>query len=77
MIRKLTGYHKDEHDDWVAELDCGHSQHVRHRPPLTAREWVLTKEGRTSRLGFELNCKHCDEVDAADSNDASCLTASK
>ena len=29
------------------------------------REWVLTEEGRASRIGFELNCKRCDEGDEA------------
>ena len=43
------------------ELDCGHFQHVRHDPPLTTRHWVLTEAGRASRLGFELDCRRCDE----------------
>ncbi|PYS47446.1 MAG: DUF3565 domain-containing protein [Acidobacteria bacterium] len=46
-----------------AVLDCGHLQHVRHDPPLNVRHWVLTEEGRASRLGFELDCKRCDEGD--------------
>lgn len=61
MRRKITGYDKDEHGDWRAELECGHYQHVRHNPPLVTREWVLTEEGRASRLGYELQCKRCDE----------------
>jgi len=28
---------------------------------MTARTWVLTDEGRASRIGFELDCKRCDE----------------
>jgi hypothetical protein len=51
----------DEHGDWRAELDCGHFQHVRHNPPLTTRSWALTEVGRASRVGFELDCKLCDE----------------
>jgi hypothetical protein len=31
---------------WVAELECGHRQHMRHRPPFERREWVTTPEGR-------------------------------
>jgi hypothetical protein len=32
--RELSvGYHQDEEQNWVAELSCGHQQHVRHRPP--------------------------------------------
>lgn len=61
MIRRISGYQQDERGDWVAELDCGHKQHVRHNPPLVLRSWVLTEEGRASRLGYELNCKRCDE----------------
>jgi len=61
MKQKITGFNQDEHGDWRAELDCGHCQHVRHRPPLISRPWVLTEEGRASRLGFELDCKRCDE----------------
>jgi hypothetical protein len=60
MKRRITGYEKDDEGHWRAELECGHYQHVRHNPPLVNREWVLSKEGRDSRLGFELNCKHCD-----------------
>lgn len=62
MHRKITGFHRDERDDWRAELECGHLQHVRHNPPLVSRPWVLTEEGRASRIGFELNCKHCDDA---------------
>jgi hypothetical protein len=31
--RKIVGFHLDERKDWVAELECGHQQHVRHNPP--------------------------------------------
>ncbi len=61
MKRKIIGFDKDEAGDWRAELDCGHFQHVRHKPPLVAREWVLTEKGRESRIGLELDCKKCDE----------------
>jgi cytochrome c-type biogenesis protein CcmH/NrfF len=29
------------------------------------RPWVMSKEGRASRLGTELNCVRCDEVGEA------------
>jgi len=61
--RRIIGFHTGEDDHWRAELDCGHFQHVRHDPPLTTRTWVLTEEGRASRLGIELDCKLCDEED--------------
>ncbi|MAT95027.1 MAG: GNAT family acetyltransferase [Halioglobus sp.] len=60
MKRAISGYHRDEVGDWVAELVCGHNQHVRHKPPWTNRPWVVTPAGRRSMLGHELNCKLCD-----------------
>jgi hypothetical protein len=61
MKRAITGFHKDEKDDWVAELECGHTQHVRHDPPWQLRPWVVTEEGRKLRLGTYLNCKECEK----------------
>ncbi|MBD0373218.1 MAG: DUF3565 domain-containing protein [Pyrinomonadaceae bacterium] len=61
MKRRIIGFHRDDEGHWVAELECGHGQHVRHDPPLFTRHWVLTPAGRESRLGFELDCKRCDE----------------
>jgi len=61
MNHKIIGFEMDDENHWRAILDCGHRQHVRHDPPLTTREWVLTENGRASRLGFELDCKRCDE----------------
>lgn len=60
MKRKIIGFHRDEHEDWVADLECGHQQHVRHKPPWMDRQWIETLEGRKSRIGVELDCKHCD-----------------
>ena len=62
MKHKITGYYQDELGDWVARLACGHGQHVRHNPPLEARPWVMTPEGRRGRLGLELNCLKCDRA---------------
>ena len=61
MKRQIMGYHQDEEQHWVAELECGHSQHVRHDPPWQIRAWVTTDEGRQSRLGSTLECRRCDE----------------
>ena len=60
MKQAIVGYHKDEEEHWVAQLDCGHNQHVRHQPPFVNRPWVVTKAGRDSMLGRELNCVKCD-----------------
>jgi hypothetical protein len=59
--RAIVGFHTDEQGDWVAELDCGHGQHVRHRPPWELRPWVVTEEGRRERLGQLLQCRKCDQ----------------
>ncbi len=61
MTRAIIAFHKDEHGDWVADLGCGHTQHVRHKPPWQNRPWVLTEEGRAKFLGHPLNCKKCDD----------------
>ena len=61
MNQPIIGYHLDEFQDWVADLACGHRQHVRHNPPLVQRPWVLTEEGRSKHRGTPLNCKKCDE----------------
>ena len=61
MKRAIVGYHVDDEGHWVAELQCGHGQHVRHDPPWQVREWVTTESGRASFLGVELNCVLCDE----------------
>jgi tellurite resistance-related uncharacterized protein len=60
MQRKMLGFHQDEEGHWVAELACGHTQHVRHQPPFTLRPWTLTAEGRSERLGQALDCPLCD-----------------
>jgi hypothetical protein len=61
MNQRIIGYHLDEHGDWVADLACGHGQHVRHQPPMTYRPWVLTQAGRDQHLGQIMNCKKCEE----------------
>jgi len=37
MEQPITGFHLDEEGHWVAELACGHFQHVRHSPPWMER----------------------------------------
>ena len=66
MKQPIVGYHLDEEDDWVAELDCGHNQHVRHKPPFVNRPWVESEAGRESMLGYELECLKCDRDEPVD-----------
>jgi hypothetical protein len=66
MKQAITGYHRDDATDWVAELACGHDQHVRHAPPWIMREWVTSEKGRQRMLGALLECKKCDRGEAPD-----------
>lgn len=64
--RVIVAFDQDELGDWVALLDCGHRQHVRHQPPWRERAWVMTSEGREEHLGSPLECRACDEANADD-----------
>jgi hypothetical protein len=61
LERKIIGFHQDEEEHWVADLDCGHGQHMRHDPPWMERPWVIDPEARKERIGTVLNCRKCDE----------------
>ena len=61
MRRTVIGFERDEEGHWVARLECGHGQHVRHDPPWMVREWVLTEAGRAARIGNLMECKRFDE----------------
>ena len=63
MKRMIASFHLDELGAWVADLDCGHGQHVRHRPPFVSRPWVTTDVGRKAMLGTELDCVRCDRME--------------
>ncbi|MBN8429402.1 MULTISPECIES: DUF3565 domain-containing protein [Microbulbifer] len=66
MQQPIVGYHRDDERHWVAQLACGHNQHVRHDPPWQNRPWVTTREGRQRKLGLKLACKKCDAGAPAD-----------
>ena len=65
-MQSITGFHKDDEEHWVAELACGHFQHVRHEPPWTVRDWTTTLEGQQSMIGFQLHCKKCVDGEPPD-----------
>jgi Protein of unknown function (DUF3565) len=75
--RAIVGFEQDEVGDWVALIECGHRQHVRHRPPWQERPWVLSAEGREGRVGLLLECRACggrDDVDDAEAGgEPACL----
>ncbi len=55
----ITGFHQDASGDWVAELACGHAQHVRHRPPWQSQPWVTSEPGRAAKVGAPIECPTC------------------
>jgi hypothetical protein len=57
--RKIVAFHQDDENHWVADLECGHTQHVRHDPPWQVRPWVITPTGRAEFLGQTLGCVEC------------------
>jgi len=59
LPRLIIGFHVDEEGHWVADLSCGHAQHVRHDPPWQNRPWVTTPAGRKEKLGHTLLCAKC------------------
>jgi hypothetical protein len=56
----IVGFRQDAEGHWIADLQCGHSQHMRHQPPWTVRPWVLTAEGRDRFIGTPIPCPLCE-----------------
>ena len=50
MQRPITGVSQDEKSDWVAELSCGHGQHICHKPPFCCVLGRHSPEGHGSML---------------------------
>ena len=59
MQQAIIGFHLDDEQDWVADLACGHTQHVRHNPPWQNRPCVMTAAGRQEKLVMMFQCKKC------------------
>jgi hypothetical protein len=62
VARKIVAFHQDAEKLWVAELECGHAQHVRHDPPWQVRTWVTTESGRQGFIGQTLLCVDCARI---------------
>ncbi|AXK57585.1 DUF3565 domain-containing protein [Pseudomonas protegens] len=58
----ICGFHQDEEGHWVAELSCGHSQHLRHLPPWQSRAWVLDPQLRAEKIGQRFDCGWCAQA---------------
>ncbi|MGG2096895.1 DUF3565 domain-containing protein [Acinetobacter haemolyticus] len=61
MQQAIVGFLLDDENHWVADLACGHTQHVRHDPLWQNRPWVLTEQGGKEKLGLMLECKKCED----------------
>jgi hypothetical protein len=61
--RAIKRFNQDELGDWVAELDCGHARHVRHKPPWQNRPWVTTQAGRSHMIGELIQCGLCNRLE--------------
>lgn len=60
MQQRIVGFHQDRESHWVADLECGHSQHIRHDPPYANRKWILSAYERKKRIGILRECKECE-----------------
>ena len=58
--RRITRFRQDDEGHWIADLECGHSQHMRHQPPWQVRPWVLTAAGRDQYIGVGVPCTLCE-----------------
>lgn len=58
--QSILEFFQDEEQHWVARLKCGHTVHMRHRPPQESRPWVTTPSGRSQHVGTEVDCKFCN-----------------
>jgi tellurite methyltransferase len=56
----VAEFHQDQDGDWVAELACGHKQHMRHRPPWQQRPWVESATERAAKIGAPISCVSCE-----------------
>jgi hypothetical protein len=65
--QRIVGFRQDLEGEWVAELECGHSQHVRHDPPWQVYPWVLLEEDRSAHIGTRLFCRRCEGEHRSDS----------
>jgi tellurite methyltransferase len=66
MDRAMTGFHLDDQGAWVAELECLHSQHIRHEPPFREAAWIDDPDERARRVGQPIECPLCDRAELPD-----------
>lgn len=58
--RRIIAVRDESEAACVVDLDCGHSRHVRDRPPLESYPWVRDPDARRARVGTSIECGRCD-----------------
>ncbi|MBA1294306.1 DUF3565 domain-containing protein [Pseudomonas lurida] len=61
-VSRILGFHLDVEQQWVVELSCGHTQHLRHQPPWQSRAWVLDPLQRSKKIGQRFACGWCAQA---------------
>lgn len=61
--RRIISLELESEGTCVASLDCGHTRHIRHRPPLENYPWILDPAQRDARVGERIECGRCDALE--------------
>ncbi len=59
VARAIVRFASDADRTWIAELDCGHRRHIRHRPPLANYPWIGDDTARAAKVGAPIECSRC------------------
>ncbi len=60
--RRMLAFEPDG-DGWIVRLDCGHTRHIHHRPPLATNPWLLDAREREARVGQNIECARCERLE--------------
>ena len=61
--RKIVHLEIDGPSALIASLACGHRRHIRHQPPTSLYPWVLDETARQAKLGQDIECLRCIELE--------------
>lgn len=60
IARRIVAVRDESEGACIVELECGHSRHVRDRPPFESFPWVRDPAERSARVGTAIECGLCD-----------------
>lgn len=63
IARRMLGFVVDVDGDWIAQLECGHRRHIRHRPPLSNFPWITDEAARAGKIGESIECPRCARLE--------------